>query len=78
VQLKENIMRFKEHFGEEPTTIATFLTDVKAKHPDVFCIKDALMTIYWFKYSGPFAVGCLKRLRNTLKQYAKLFRTLPI
>jgi hypothetical protein len=83
VQLKENILRFKEHFGEEPTTIATFLTDVKAKHPDVFRIKDALMTIYWLKcygtertISGPFVVGCLKRLRNTLKQYAKLFRTL--
>jgi hypothetical protein len=52
LKVKENILHFKEHFGEEPTTIATFLTDVKAKHPDIFHMKDALMTIYWLKCYG--------------------------
>ena len=83
VSHKENVLRFKEHYGVEPTTVAPMLTDTKARYPDVFRLKYALMTLCWLKcygtertIAGPFVMGCLKLLRNTVKEYTRYFSSL--
>lgn len=75
VQRKENVLRFKEHFGVEPPTVSAVLADLKKEYPDKFRAKDALMTLYWLKcygtertVAGPWKVGCLSGLRTTVKQ----------
>lgn len=75
---KENDLRFKEHFGVEPPTVAAVLTDLKKEYPDSFRPKEALMTFNWLKcygtertVAGPWRVGCLMYLRNTVKRVTK-------
>lgn len=78
VQLSENVLRFKEHFGPQPSTVALVLNDLKAEYPNDFNIKDALVTFSWLKcygtertIAGPWDIGCLHTLRTTVKRYAK-------
>jgi hypothetical protein len=52
VQLNENVLRFKEHFGVEPATVAAVLNNVKTEYPKEFNIKDALVSFHWLKCYG--------------------------
>lgn len=78
VSQAENVLRFKEHFGVEPTTVAPVLNDLKKEYPDDFKIRDALISLNWLKcygtertIAGPWMIGCLHWLRTTVKRYAK-------
>ena len=59
VQLNENVLRFKEHFGVEPATVAAVLNNVKTEYPKEFNIKDALVSFHWLKC---YDIGCLHML----------------
>jgi hypothetical protein len=83
VSHNENVLRFKANYGADPDTVAPFLTDVKARFPDKFRAKHALMTLNWLKcygtertMSGPWQEGCEKSLRNTVKKYTRYFSSL--
>jgi hypothetical protein len=83
VSRNENVLRFKANYGADPDTVAPFLTDVKARFPDKFRAKHALMTLNWLKcygtertMSGPWQEGCEKSLRNTVKKYTRYFSSL--
>jgi hypothetical protein len=78
VKLNENVLRFKEHFGVEPATVAAVLNDVKTEYPKEFNIKDALVSFHWLEcygtectIAGPWDIGCLHTLQTTVKRYAK-------
>ena len=61
-----------------PTTVAPVLNDLKQEFPENCCVKDGLMTFHWFKcygtertIAGPWNIGCLQSLRDTVKLYTK-------
>lgn len=82
-QRAENVLRFKEQFGPAPEVVASVLNALKNEYPEDFKIKEALMTFNWLKcyatervVAGPWRVGCLKYLRDTLKSYTRKISSL--
>ena len=76
VRYEENIERFREHYGARSKTVAAILNDLIVEYPEKWSTKEALMTFTWLKLygtertiAGPWNVGCLRYLRNTVKGY---------
>eukprot|EP00956_Cyclotella_meneghiniana_P006111 scaffold7957_cov68-Cyclotella_meneghiniana.AAC.2 len=85
VKKEENTLRFKEFFGVEPTTVAPVLNDLKEEYPEYFRVEYGLMTFHWFKcygtertIAGPWKVGCLQSLRDTIKLYTDNISSLRV
>ena len=82
VNEKENIERFREHYGVPPAAVVPLFNDLKEKYPTIR-YKSALMTLYWFKVygterqiSGVWGYGDLKYIRETTKDYARKIASL--
>lgn len=82
VNEKENIERFREHYGVPPAAVVPLFNDLKEKYPTIR-YKSALMTLYWFKVygterqiSGVWGYGDLKHIRETTKDYARKIASL--
>ena len=82
VNEKENIERFREHYGVPPAAVVPLFNDLKEKYPTIR-YKSALMTLYWFKVygterqiSGVWGYGDLKYIRETTQDYARKIASL--
>ena len=69
----------------EPTTVAPVLNDLKEEYPENFRVKYGLITFHWFKcygtertIAGPWKVGCLQSLRDTIKLYTDNISSLRV
>jgi hypothetical protein len=81
VNLHQNLIRYKQFFGVDPSTTAPIFTDLRQKFSS-FKYKDGLMTMNWLFLNNKQSVlskrwGCCKEYIDPIvKQYATMIQSL--
>ncbi len=81
VNLNQNMMRYKQFYGVDPSTVAPLFRDLRNKFPS-FKYKDRLMTINWLFLNDKQSVlsggwgYCEEYIGPTVKEYATMIQLL--
>jgi hypothetical protein len=81
VNLNRNMMRYKQHYGVDPSTAAILFRDLRDKFQS-FKYKDGLMTINWLFLNDKQSVlsgrwgYCEEYIGPTVKEYATMIQSL--
>ena len=81
VNLNQNMTRYKQFFGVDPSAAVPLFRDLRSKFPS-FNYKDGLMTLNWLYLNDKQSVlsgrwkCCKETIGITLKRYAKMIQSL--
>ena len=82
VNPKENIERFREHYGVPPAAVTDALKDLAEKYPDMR-YKYAFLAMHWLKaygterqMSGLWQISDLQTIREAVKEYTRRFASM--